>query len=396
MADVPVVYYNRPIDTTAGTTINIDFSSDLTLDHETEAPLITLLSKLKDETVETHEFKFAIGRFAPRTSLANGAEVASAVGASTTLTVDNGEYFLQGDIIEVPSDHNDATHTNQLIVIDITGNDLTVKAYDPATYGVCTIDDDDIVRVISSGMKEGSSGRASRQTVPTVYNQYVHTQEDYYDVTRLQSRNRQYTDPERTRLREEARKKHAVDAEYAAYFSKKVKDVTSGGTGGGSTGHPRYQMDGLEAQITTNALTYGAALADTELFGFMTDVHNPSYSGGMKRTVFASGDLIEQVNLMASAAIRITTKDTTWGPMINEVQFAGKTWQFIESPVMSEARAGWGFVCHPGYLKKRTFWSTVHEMNVQNPIDKFYKDGFYSVWALEVRLEEIFGVIKPS
>lgn len=395
MAVAPTVYTGRPIATNTGTTINVDFSRELTLDHESEAPLLTLLNKLRDEPVETYIYKFAVGRFAPRKSLANGAVVAGAVGASATLIVDNGEYFLVGDVIEVPSDHNDATHTNQLIVIDITGNTLTVKAYDPATYGVCTIDDNDEVRVISSAMKEGSSGRPSRQTVPTVYTNYVFSQEDYYDVTRLHAKDRQYTDPERVRLREEARKKHAVDGEYAAFFQKGVVDLTSGGTGGGSTTNPRYQMFGLESQITSNSLTYGAALTDAELYGLMTDIHSPMYSGGNKRLGLASGDLLEQINLMANAAIRITTKDTTWGPNITEVQFAGKVWQWIEAPALSDARAGWGFVVHPGFLKKRTMIPTMFEMNVQNPIDKFYKDGFYSVWSFETRLEEIMGFIKP-
>lgn len=396
MADVPVVTTGRPLDTTAGTTINIDFSSDLTLDHESEAPLITLLSKLKDEQVLTHEFKFAIGRFVPRTATISAGTVAGAVGAAVDITLtDFGEYFLPGDVVEVASDHDDATHTSQLIVIEVSGDVLTVKAYDPATYGVCTTDTSDTIRVLGSAMKEGSSGRASRQTVPTVYQNYVESFEDYFDITRLQDKNRQYTDPERTRLREEVRKKHVIDQEFATLLHKKVKDITSGGSGGGAANRARYQMDGLLPQLTVNSLSYGASLADTELFGFMTTIHNPMYSGGMKRMVLASGDLLKEINLMASAAIRITTRDTTWGPTISEVQFAGKTWQFVETPSLTDARPGYGLVIHPGYLKRRTFTSTMYEMNVQNNIDKFIKDGFYSVNSLEVRLAEIMGVIKP-
>ena len=397
-ADVPVVTTGRPIDTNTQTTMNVDFSSDLTLDHESEAPLLTLLNKLKDETVLTHEFKFAIGRFVPRTATISAGTAAGSVAAAVNITLsDFGEYFLPGDVVEVASDHDDATHTSQLIVTEVSGDVLTVKGYDPATYGVAQTDTSDTIRVIGSGMKEGSNGRGSRQTVPTVYTNYTTSFEDYFDVTRLADADRQYTGPERSRLREEVRKKHAVDGEYSLHLSKKIKDVTSGGTGGGATNKPRYQMDGLLPQISTvNSLTYGAALADTELYAFMTTIHNPMYSGGMKRMVLASGQLMSEVNLMASAAIRITTRETTWGPNITEVQFAGKTWQFIEAPALSDARSGYGEVIHPAYLKKRTLKSTVYEMNVQNNIDKFIKDGFYSVFSLECRLAEIMGVIKPS
>ena len=78
MADVPVVYYNRPLDSTAGTTINIDFSSELTRDYESEVPLLTLLNKLKSKAALTNEFKFAIGRRAPRTAVTTNTTSAGA------------------------------------------------------------------------------------------------------------------------------------------------------------------------------------------------------------------------------------------------------------------------------------------------------------------------------
>lgn len=389
--DKPVTYYNRPLDSTAGTTIDIDFSSDLTLDHESEVPLLALTSKLKGEKTETVEFKFAIGRFAPRKSTANGAVSAVAATNSTTLNVatSTGVYFLEHDVIEVPDTNVDATHSNQLYVVSVSSDALTVRAYDQANYGVCAIDDGAIVTVLFNAMKEGSSGRSSRQTVPTVYTQYCNSFEDYFDITRIEEANRHYTGPERSRLREEARKKHALDHEYAYWFSKKVKDVTT-------TGKPRYQMDGVIEQIKTNVLGYGATLQDTQLFDFMTQIHSPMYSGGMKRMVFASASIMGMINKMVTNAIRITPKETSWGPMISQMNFAGYTWEFIQTPTLSNARDGWAVVVHPSYLKRRVLIPTTYEMNVQNNIDKFSKDGFYSVDAVEVRMEELFGVIKPG
>lgn len=396
MADKPVVLYAGPGSTVQATVNRIPFDKELTLDHEEEAPLTALLSRLETQEYNGVEFKFAIGRFAPRTSLANGAVAASAVAASAALVVDSGEYFVEGDVIEIPDTNNDATHTNQLIVTTISGNTLTVKGYDPATYGVSAIDDDAVVRVLSSGIKEGSTTRSARQTVPTVYSQYMQTYEDAYQLTRHQSKQLMETNtPERARLREEARKKHILDHEYNYFLGKKVKDTTSGGTAGGSTNNPIYKSGGLESLITTNALTYGASLTDTELYDFMTDVHSPMYSGGMERLVLASGDLLGQVNKLASSALRITTRETKFGPNITEIQFAGRMWKFIESPVLSEARAGWGFVVHTNFMKKCFNWATTYEMNIQNPKDNFYLDKFYSIDSIKIKMEEVFGVIKP-
>ncbi len=392
MPDVPVVYSGRPIDSTAQTTTRVDFSTDLTLDHESEVPLLTMLNRLSSSETRSVEFKFAIGRFAPRTTTHAAQVNATAVGVVATINVaaGTGVRFNVGDIIEGDDSNIDATHTNQLYISAIATDALTVYPYEPAVYGVAQLNAGSTIRRIGVATIEGGSGTTSSQTVPTVYSQYCQTFEHYYDVTRIAAAQEQYTGPERSRLREEARKKHALDQEYALFFMKKVKDVLRGGAG-----KPRYQFDGLISQIATNVLTYGASLTDTELYDFMTDVHNPMYSGGNKRIVLASGDLLGSVNKLATSAIRISTKDTTWGPNITEVQFAGRVWSFVEAPTLSDARPGWGVVIHPRFLKKRVLINTMYEMNVQNPIDKFSKDGFYTVMAPEVRLEEVFGLIKP-
>jgi hypothetical protein len=396
MADVPVVK-QVPISTVTGTTINIDFSSTLTLDHESEVPLMALLTRMASKKTLTHQFKFAVGRFAPRTGIVSGNVAATAVGVAATITVDHPEYFLPFDKIEVQAnDGNDnATHTSHLLVTEVGASTITVKGYDPATYGVSAIADGAVLRVLYSTMKEGSSGRAARQTVPTVYEQYVQTFEDYFNVSNLQAENRQYIMPERVRLREEARKKHALDQEYAVWLGKKVKDVTSGGTGGGSTNNPIYEMDGVISQLKTNVLIYGASMTNDKLFDFMRDVHSPAYSGGMKRTVFASADLLSQVNKLPLTQVRITPRETTWGVNITEVAFMGKIWQWIEAPILSEVRSGWGVVTHPMYMQLRPFIPTQYRMNVQNNKDNYFEDGFITSTSVAVYLEEVFGLIKP-
>ena len=393
MADKPVVYYNRPLDSTAGTTINVDFSSELTRDFESEVPLLTLLSKLKSKPALTNEFKFAIARRAPRTELTTSATAAGAAGIVGTIGMTgHTEYFVPGDIIEASGTAPDATHTMQMYVSAVTANtSLTVYPADP-TLGISAIPSGATIRRIGVAMVEGSSGTNSSQTVPTVYNQYCQSFEHYFDVTRIQAQNRQYTEPERSRLREETRMKHALDQEYSYFFSHKVKDTTITGTGG----KPRYQMSGAFEQISTNVLEYGADLAADELYAFMTLVHTPMYSAGMKRLVLASGDLLAHVNNLATQAIRISTEDSTWGPNITRVQFAGRVWDFVEAPTLSEARAGWGLVVHPMYMRRRPLIETEYEMNVQVPKSKYCQDGFYTVSALELRLEEVFGIICPS
>jgi hypothetical protein len=105
--------------------------------------------------------------------------------------------------------------------------------------------------------------------------------------------------------------------------------------------------------------------------------------------------LLGWINKIASPKIRITPRDSTWGPQISEVQFAGKVWSFVEAPVLSAMRPGEGIVIQPMFLKKRVHTPTVYEQNVQTRIAKYYKDGFYSVWAPQYTLVETGGTIRP-
>ena len=388
---VPVVYQARTMDSSVVTTERVDFSTELTKDHESEAVLITLLNKMKSQKVKTHDFKYAVQRFAPTSSLvATGVAAGAAANAiiSLVLTTNEAAYFLPEDVVEIEPYTDDATYTYQLRIVTSDGvSTLTARPYNATLYtGVIAAGA--AIHIISSVMGEKSDGRDSRQTVPTVNTQYCFSQEDYYDVTRLVDVDDQYTGPERARLREECRIKHLMDAERGGFFLKKAADPYT-------TGSYRYQPDGMFALLGDNLLEYSVTLDDNKLYDFMLKIHNPAYSGGMKRIVLSSGQLLGWINKIASPKIRITPRDSTWGPQITEVQFAGKLWSFAEAPVLSAYRAGYGLVIQPMFLKKRVHTPTVFEANVQTRIAKYYKDGFYSVWAPQYTLVETGGTIKP-
>lgn len=392
MPDVPVIYQNQSILSTIGTTINIDFSSKLTQDYEDVAPLLTLLGKLPDATTATNTFKFAINRIIPRsTTLASGSSVGASAGAEVTIAVTTDDYFNQLDKVEVLGGTENATHTSQgYITTSPTGNDLLVKPYD-VTKIFAAQSSGAIIRVISSRIAEGSTIRPAIQTVPTVYTQYCSTFEDAFQLSIEQAQNRQYTDPERTRLREEKRKRHVLDQENDGFFSRLSLDKSTATA-------PVYQMAGLEELITTNVITYnddGKGLSKEKLFNAMTKLHRPMYSAGNKRTVLGSADFISDTCKLADPAVRITPDTKKLGISITTLDFAGRSWDLIESPVLSEARPGEAYVLHLPNVRKRTFLPTVYKMNVQANDANYFKDAFRSTWGLELLLEEAMGRFKP-
>ena len=391
MADVPVVYTNdASITSVNGTTIDVDFSSKLIRDYEDITSLLTFVTKIGDEPVLTNEFGYFTDRRLPRTTTLSAASAAGTAGSLVTLSVVDSDYFIQYDQIEISGATDDGTtYTSQAWIVSSASNSITCRPTE-ATLAIGPAASGSTVRKIASDMSENGSGRYAIQTVPTKYNLYTQTFENYYKVSWIQDKNRQYTDPERSRLREDARREHAFDIDYAMMISELGKDAMTDAT------LPKRTMLGLMNSFKTNKQAYGQTLTLPTLFNFMRQVHAPQYAGGKTRMVWASADLIAQVNMLANNSLRTSTKDSTWGPAVTQVQFGNWTWNFVESWSLSDARPGYGIVVAPQHLKRRSFTNTIFQMNVQNPIDKFYKDGFYTVTSIQNSLEEAGGILSPS
>lgn len=391
MATVPDVFV-LPVVSTQGTTNKVDFSQDLPMDYEDAFPFTVLQTRLADEKANNIEFKHAVGRQAPRHTTSTGV-AASAVSATQTLPVAFGEYFVAGDVIEVPDTNNDATHTNQLYVESVSGDNLTVRAYLTGTYGCATVDAGAKVTRLFSAVPEKHTGSAGQQTEPTVLTKYCGTFENDFSLSDTQRDIWQYTHPERTRLREEIRLKHLQDLETASFLSISAKDEST------ST-NPRYQMDGIINQIVTNVFQYGAEMDKDELYQYMQTIFAPAYSAGKSRLVFASAAFIANVNKLvdskANTSIRVQPDVKSWGPAINRIVFGPWSLDFVESPVLTAVRDGWAVVCVPRYMKTKTFQPTTYEMDIRTPGYHYFQDRFVTKKGLMITgPEETFAVIKP-
>lgn len=392
MADVPATYVS-PIVSTQGTTNKVDFSKDLPMDYEDAFPFTVLTTRMRDEKANNIEFKYAVGRQAPRFSPTTSSTAQGAVNATATINVANGEYFVAGDTIETPDTYNDSTHTNQLYVVSVSGDALTVQAYDKTTYGVAAVDSGANVRRIASAFPEKNTGATGQQTEPTVYTGYCQELINGFELTDTQSNIWQYTHPERTRLREEARLKHLQDLETSFFLQKGIKDESV-------TNSPRYQMSGITSLVTSNIFYYGAEMDKNELYSYMQTIHAPAYAAGKTRLVFSSAGFLANINKLVDnkdqSSIRITPADKTWGPNITRMQFAGWTWDFVDTPVLTANRDGWAVVTVPRYIKKRTFFPTTYEMDIRTPGYSYFSDRFKTVCGLQLSgPEETFAIIRP-
>jgi len=99
---------------------------------------------------------------------------------------------------------------------------------------------------------------------------------------------------------------------------------------------------------------------------------------------------------IAKGTLMTTVKETTWGVSVSEIVLGDKVWQFVEAPVLTEVKPGYGVVLHPAYVKKRPLQDTILKMNVNSPKANYIEDGFVTLTSMELRLEECMGWMYPS
>jgi hypothetical protein len=397
MPTTPTVVQNATFGTLAtqgGPRINIDYRTQLVKQRESAAPFLNLMLNINSERTETYDFRAFETRPNPEKATISG-NVAAGGGAGTGVTVNvsagQGKLFSVRDVVIAKSSAAGAGESVVGVITSITTDALTVRPNDP-TKIISAMSDGDELQIWGKSFAQASLSANPSSTVPTLRTFYTQIFKDSYQVSKTHVNNRLYGSPERDRLRAEQEIKHLIGIEKALINGEGVLDTTE------DAANPRSTMTGLMRQISSNVLSYGASLSDTELFGFMTDLHAPRYApdGKMsRRMVLASADLLEQINSIAMQKNQNMGVATVFGMDVSKLVWAGRTWDIVEDPILSDLLPGYGIVFHPRYVKLREFRPTRLEANIQANDADYEKDQFLTELGLEVLLEELHGIIRP-
>lgn len=394
MPDVPALA-GTTVSSQNATNLKPDYSKVLTLDFENEFPFTTFMGQVKQEQATGSQFNFFVGRRIPRQTTNSGGVTQGAAGAVKTCTVATGygQYFSVGDLIYAPASTFNGSLTNRLIVSAIAGDALTVYPND-LSKGIAAITSGDTLYRFSASIKEGSSGRAPIQTVPTLYTQNIQTFEDYGRVNmQVQDSETWTVEKEIARVQREKRIEHVQNMESSYFLADGSLDTTVLG----STANPRYSQKGLLTLLTTNSYSYGTSMTQEGLYNFVSTVQKPAYAPGNTRLVFASIGCMSALNKLFVSALRIQPAEgmMAWKVNFTQINWLGFTWKFILVPTLSLYLDGYGFVLHPNCVSRKVLHETEFKRNVANPKDNFIEPGWVSCNAIKLALEEAQGIIKP-
>jgi hypothetical protein len=274
---------------------DIDMAEAISLLRPTAQPLTVLSKRASQMATGDPKFQWEEDDREPRFDAVNDATPPNA--AATAVTVDNGAYFAQHDLVIV-------TRTGEMFRVNaVSGNDLTDITRGVGSTAADFADNDELY-IISSAQPAGDTSKPARSSNPTnVYN-YTQIFRKPWDATGTWRASRNKTRPKDwNHQAKKAGIEHAIEIELAFLFGYRSED-TSGS-------QPRRTTKGAIRYITTNVQDAGGTLTETEWSTFMRTANE--YTTGSNKLLIASRLILSVLNDFAQGKLETRQGESTYG-----------------------------------------------------------------------------------
>lgn len=271
-----------------------DLSEAISLLRPTAQPLTVLSKRAEQRATGDPKFAWEEDDLEPRFDAVNDAT--PPVAADTVITVDNGAYFAQHDLVVV-------TRTGEMFrVVSVATNDLTVVRGVGST--AANLADNDELYIIGSAQPEGDTSKPARSSNPAnVYN-YTQIFRKPWDSTGTWRATRNKTTPKD--WDHQAKKtgiEHARDIELSFMFGYRSEDTTGS--------QPRRTTKGAVRYVTTNVTDAGGTFTETEWNTVMRGGFE--YDAGSTKLGLASNLVISVLNAFAMGKLETRQGESTYG-----------------------------------------------------------------------------------
>ena len=365
------------------------------------APLLALMGRLGDESVDDPEFAWWEEILTLTKVTVSGALSSSA----TTVVVTSGAYNLvQGDLLEVAVEHAAGTAAYAAELVQVAANPTSDTSFivtrGAAGTTAASIADAAVLVKIGSAFEEGSSAPRASTRNPTKYSNYTQIFKTAYEMTRTAEKTNLRTGDAVTTDKKRKMSDHSVALEQALLFGRKSETT-------GPNGKPLRYMGGLLSFLSTNNYTFsgtgtGTAGTDWNEDNFVAklsrlfDYNSPS---GDERLCFVGNSGLIALNKLArgSSSTRINFNGVikTYGMALTEWvlpqgRLLIKTHPlFSQHPILDEAM----IAIAPGSLKYRYLRGrdTKFEDDIQAKGDDLRKGQWITEASLEVHHEYTMG-----
>lgn len=355
------------------------------------APLLALMGRLSDESVDDPEFSWW-----EETLNLQKVQVNGALGTSdTAIVVDEGAFqFVVGDVLAVAVESAAGVTQHVAEHVRVTSNastdtTITVSRGFAGTTAAAIADNAILVYVGSSHPEGGSAPRAANRN-PTKFSNFTQIFKTTYEMTKTAAKTNLRTgDPVQLDKKRKTHD-HSVSMEMAFLFGRKAEFI-------GDNGKPQRTMQGLLRSITTNRMIFSGQGDAANQWGFnnfidaISPVWNFNAKEGSERLVFCGNKALTDLNKLAKidAATQINFDGVVktfgmnlqrWVTPHGELYFRTHP-LMTQHPILNEAMV----IIAPSNLKYRYLRGrdTMFEDNIQQKGD----DALKGQWLTECSLE---------
>lgn len=357
----------------------IDMSETIALLQPSAAPLTSLLKQFKQNTVPATNPRFS---WMEDDLGARWDEVATAADDTTTsIVVDNGNYFSTGDLVKVP-------RTGEvMLVTDVNNatNTLTVVRGYGVTSAAAIVVDDPVV-IIGNANEEGSGMREIKTTKEVEVYNYTQIFKTPFGVTNTQNATNMYGGNDLAYQRKKKGIEHLVDINRAFYFGERKEDLTGN--------KPMRTTGGLLSFLTENNYDVGGPLTESEFDNNIAEV--VFRYGSNEKLMLCSGRLLSVINGWAKNKLEVDQGAKNYGLNVMNYITPFGTLKLVYDPILEGAVYGtYGIVLDIENIKYRPLQGrdTTLETNIQNNDEDQRIDQYLTEAGIEVRLPQTHAVI---
>ena len=346
-----------------------------------KAPLMAIMSKLKEESVDDPEFKVFIKGIPQQvvqvlTAGYNATDDPVVVPISGT---NLNTYFKPGHVVM-----NIDTGEVMWVTVSSTANQITCSRPHTKYAG----DLNDYVLVIGTAHAEGADVPAAIEYPPSVVSNFTQIFRNVINQTRTARATRLRTGDQVKEAQKECLLLHNIEMEKAFLFGEAKEDTT---------GQPKRTTKGLYKFISSNVKDYTAGL---DIDTWENDLENIFRYGSSQKLLLAGARVINCMNKLArsNSSVDLGPRAETYGLRV---------WSYLTPfgelvmklhPLLSENTIfnKWGFIIDLDQLRYRYLAGsdTKYLRNRQGPGIDGVMDEYLTEAGLECRFEETHAVIK--
>jgi hypothetical protein len=271
----------------------IDMSDRIAELEPDEAPLVTLLRRLRRRKAQAPKVEWLEDESMPRftTTSATAASNATAIPTAT------GNYFRVGDSVR-------NTTTGEMIEVTATASGAITATRAIGTVAAVAMGSGDELFIVGNVNAEGACLREIKS--PQLTNQYNYTQiiRDPFGITGTEAATTLYGGPDRRRLQRKFGVEHSRKWEQTALVGGRKEDLTASGA-------PKRFAGGITEFVTTNITSAGGALTEAT---FQTFLRSGFRYGTGRKLLLASPLVISAIEGFARSNIQVVNDDAgTYG-----------------------------------------------------------------------------------